>query len=106
MFFQLFAPQKDERGGVKLDINNLLPIRALSWTLDRDPRGENSPQVFHHSAQRRLVNVGIISKDKRKGPFHRGSYLANRVIGFFLGGTVGKKVRGICFGTTAFGPTL
>ena len=57
-FSQLFAPEKDEGGGVKLDVNNLLSVGALSWTLDGDPRGESSPQVFHHSGQRQLVNAG------------------------------------------------
>ena len=63
------APQKDERGGVKLDVNNLLSVGSLSRTLDRDPRGESSPQVFHHSAQWRLVNSCIMSKDEREDPF-------------------------------------
>ena len=62
------VPQKDERGRVKLDVNNLLSIGALSWTLDRDPRSESSPQVFHHSGQRQLVNTIVPSKGKRKGP--------------------------------------
>ena len=97
MFFsQSFAPEKDERGGVKLDVNNLLAIGALSWTLDRDPWSESSPQVFHHSGQRQMVNTGVTSD--------RSSYLAKMVIGLFLGGTVGRKVRGICLGTTAFVP--
>ena len=43
-------------------------------------------------------------KRQNKVTFHRGSYLANRVIGLFLGGTVGKKVRGICLGTTILVP--
>ena len=39
--------------------------------------------------------------------FANSSHLASRVIGLCLGGTVGgRKVRGICFGTTAFVLTL
>ena len=69
MFFsQSFAPEKDERGGVKLDVNNLLSVGSLSRTLDRDPWSESSPQVFHHSDQRQLVNATVNSEDKRKGP--------------------------------------
>ena len=44
MHFSLpLSPQKDERGGVKLDVNNLLSLSSLSWTLDGDPWGESSP---------------------------------------------------------------
>ena len=85
----MFAPEKDERGGVELDVNDLLSLSSLSWTLDGDSRSKGVPQFFHDSGQNGQWSMQ-----------YNESYRANTVIGFFLGGTVGgKNVSGICCGT-------
>ena len=55
----LFAPEKDERGGVELDVNDLLSLSSLSWTLDGDPRSEGVPQFFHDSGQTKAIKMVI-----------------------------------------------
>ena len=67
--FLFITPEKDERGRVKLDVNNLLSLSSLSWTLDGDSGGESSPQVSHHSGQKQSSMDALLQETKEKGPF-------------------------------------